>query len=42
VFVSAHADAIMRANALRAGAIAFLKKPFDDSTLLEILDRTTR
>ena len=42
VFVSAHADAIMRANALRAGAIACLKKPFDDSTLLEILDRTTR
>ena len=42
VFVSAHADATMRANALRAGAIAYLKKPFDDSTLLEILDRTTR
>jgi FixJ family two-component response regulator len=42
VFVSAHADAIMRANALRAGAIACLKKPFDDSTLLDILDRSTR
>ena len=40
VFVSAHEDAVMRANALRAGAIAFLKKPFDDSMLLEALDRS--
>lgn len=39
VFVSAHEDAVMRANALRAGAIAFLQKPFDDSTLLDALDR---
>ena len=37
VFVSAHEDAILRANALRAGAIAFLKKPFDNSTLLDAL-----
>ena len=27
-------------NALRAGAIAFLKKPFDDSALLDALDRS--
>ena len=39
VFVSAHEDAVMRANALRAGAIAFLKKPFDDNTLLDTLHR---
>ena len=39
VFVSAHEDAVTRANALRAGALAFLKKPFDDSTLLDALDR---
>jgi FixJ family two-component response regulator len=39
VFVSAHEDATMRANALRAGAIAFLKKPFDDDALLEALHR---
>jgi FixJ family two-component response regulator len=40
VFVSAHADAVVRANALRAGAIAFLEKPFDDSTLLDALDQS--
>ena len=42
VFVSAQEDAVMRATALRAGAIAFLKKPFDDGTLLDALDRATR
>jgi FixJ family two-component response regulator len=42
VFVSGHEDAVMRANALRAGAIAFLQKPFDDTTLLDALDRATR
>src|SRR5215475_9170332 len=30
IFVSAHDEAIMRTNALRAGAIAFLQKPFDN------------
>jgi two-component system, LuxR family, response regulator FixJ len=42
VFVSAHEEAITRANALRAGAVAFLKKPFDNSTLLEALNRSIR
>ena len=42
VFVSAHEDDALRANALRAGAIAFLKKPFDDSTLLDALNRSLR
>ena len=42
VFVSAHEEAITRANALRAGAIAFLKKPFDNSTLLDALNRSIR
>jgi len=42
VFVSAHEEAIARANALRAGAIAFLKKPFDNSTLLDALSRSIR
>jgi FixJ family two-component response regulator len=42
VFVSAHGDDVMRANALRAGAVAFLKKPFDDSALLDALDRSMR
>ena len=42
VFVTAHEDAVMRASALRAGAIAFLNKPFDDSALLDALDRAIR
>jgi FixJ family two-component response regulator len=42
VFISAHEDAIMRANTLRAGAIAVLKKPFDDNTLLDALHRAIK
>lgn len=39
VFVTAHDDDVLRADALRAGAIAFLKKPFDDVVLLDALQR---
>jgi FixJ family two-component response regulator len=42
VFISAHEDAVMRANALGAGAIAYLKKPFDDTTLLDALHRAIK
>jgi FixJ family two-component response regulator len=42
VFVSAHDEALTRASALHAGAIAFLTKPFDNSTLLDALNRSTR
>src|SRR5215469_11380344 len=42
VFVSAHEEGTMRVMALRAGAIAFLKKPFDNSTLLDALSRSIR
>ena len=42
VFVSAHDEAVMRANAFRAGAIAYLKKPFDNSALLDALSRSIR
>ena len=42
VFVSAHDEAMMQANALRAGAVAFLRKPFDNSTLLDVLSRSIR
>jgi FixJ family two-component response regulator len=42
VFVSAHEDAVIQANALRAGAIAYLKKPFDNSTLLDAVHRAVR
>ena len=42
VFVSAHEDGVMRAKSLRAGAIAFLKKPFDDNTLVDALHRAMK
>ncbi|MDT5157977.1 MAG: hypothetical protein QOH51_2334 [Acidobacteriota bacterium] len=35
VFITAHGDAKMRMQALRAGAVEFLAKPFDDDVLLE-------
>ena len=42
VFVSAHDETVMRAKALRGGAIAFLQKPFDNSALLDALSRSIR
>jgi FixJ family two-component response regulator len=35
IFITAHGDAQMRMRALRAGAVEFLAKPFDDEALLE-------
>jgi FixJ family two-component response regulator len=35
IFVSAHGDANMRSQALRAGALGFMSKPFDNDVLLE-------
>src|SRR6202790_3112955 len=35
IFITAHGDAKMRLHALRAGAVEFLSKPFDDEVLLE-------
>jgi FixJ family two-component response regulator len=35
IFITAHGDAQMRMQALRAGAVEFLPKPFDDEALLE-------
>ena len=35
ILVTAHGDARMRMQALRAGAVEFLAKPFDDEVLLE-------
>ena len=35
IFITAHGDAKMRLQALRAGAVEFLSKPFDDDVLLE-------
>ncbi len=35
IFITAHGDANMRMQAMRAGALDFLAKPFDDEVLLE-------
>src|SRR6202171_3742610 len=35
IFITAHGDAKLRMQALRAGAVGFLAKPFDDEALLE-------
>jgi FixJ family two-component response regulator len=35
IFITAHGDTQMRMQALRAGAVEFLAKPFDDEELLE-------
>lgn len=35
IFITAHGDEKMRMQALRAGAVEFVTKPFDDEALLE-------
>ena len=35
IFITAHGDGKMRMQAMRAGAVEFLAKPFDDEALLE-------
>jgi|SRR5262249_11774032 len=35
IFISAHGDEEMRTQALRAGAMEFIAKPFDDKILLK-------
>jgi FixJ family two-component response regulator len=35
IFITAHGDTNMRMQALRAGAVEFLTKPFSDDALLE-------
>ena len=35
IFITAHGDTKMRMQALRAGAVEFLTKPFDDEVLLK-------
>jgi FixJ family two-component response regulator len=35
IFITAHGDSRMRLQALRAGAVEFLAKPFDDEALVD-------
>jgi FixJ family two-component response regulator len=35
IFITAHADSRMKMQAMKAGAVDFLSKPFDDEVLLE-------
>jgi len=35
IFITAHGDEEMRFQALRAGAVEFLSKPFDDEVLID-------
>ena len=35
IFITAHGDAKMKMQAMKAGAVDFLSKPFDDEVLLE-------
>ena len=35
IFITGHGDAKMRLQAMRAGAVEFLAKPFDDEVLLD-------
>jgi FixJ family two-component response regulator len=37
IFITAHSDEEARARALRAGAVAFLDKPFSDEVLLRAI-----
>jgi FixJ family two-component response regulator len=37
IFITAHANEQVREQALQAGAIAFLAKPFNDQDLLDVL-----
>jgi FixJ family two-component response regulator len=39
IFISSHGTERTRARALRAGAIGFLDKPFDDEALLDLVRR---
>ncbi|HEV7387036.1 MAG TPA: response regulator [Gemmatimonadaceae bacterium] len=41
IFVSAMDDPVARQSALAGGAAAFLEKPFDDYSLLEVLKAVT-
>jgi FixJ family two-component response regulator len=37
IFITAHDEAVVRDQALAAGALGFLRKPFNDELLIEML-----
>ncbi len=39
IFVTAFPEERMRSRAIEAGALGFLGKPFDSSTLVELIDK---
>ena len=42
VFITAYDDRVARDRASRAGAVDYLRKPFDDKTLLDAINRAIR
>jgi len=38
IFITAHSQAGDREKAMKAGAIGFIRKPFDDQTLIELIN----
>ena len=42
IFITAHGDAKMKMRAMKAGAVEFLSKPFDDEVLLEKVRPTVK
>jgi FixJ family two-component response regulator len=42
IFVTARGDANLRTRAMKAGAVEFLSKPFDDDVLLEMVRAALR
>jgi FixJ family two-component response regulator len=42
IFITAHDEVGVREKALSAGAVAFLRKPFDDELLIKTLDEALK
>ena len=42
VFITAYDDRVARERACRASAVDYLRKPFDDETLLDAINRAIR
>ena len=42
IFITAHDEMGVRERALQAGAVAFLRKPFNDELLIKILDEAIK